>query len=116
LAQIPEFKSAAATFLKRLSADLTEVFCHKGKVLFKEGTPLNDLYFVQNKGVFRIEKNVAIPVEEVDKPLVVECESWESPLVANCKSEWKEKIKRRARALSKTLASGAKYQVDKKTE
>jgi len=51
---------------------------------------LNELYFIQREGVFRIEKNVIVHVEEVAKPLVVECDTWESQVVANCR-EWEKK-------------------------
>lgn len=77
---------------------------------------MNELYFIQREGVFRIEKNVIVHVEEVVKPLVVECDTWESPVVANCREWEKEKLKRRARTLSRLADTAAPSQADKKTE
>lgn len=77
---------------------------------------MNELYFIQREGVFRIEKNVIFHVEEVAKPLAVECDTWESPVVANCREWEKEKLKRRARTLGRLADTTAPSQADKKTE
>jgi len=58
----------------------------KGRVLYKEGSPLNELFFIQIEGHFRNEIGVIVPVEEAAKPVIPEINKGESALIVGCMS------------------------------
>jgi len=62
LQTIPEFKLIAGSTLRRLCKEFRVKTCIKGHVLYEQGSPIDELYFVK-EGQFRIEQDIAVPRE-----------------------------------------------------
>lgn len=79
---IPEFKILPINALKRVCKELKEVSFKKNKVLFKEGDPLNYIYFVKS-GEFKVTREVSMPLEESTPLAIITDESGQNQQVDN---------------------------------